>query len=570
MPENGTILDKSSIAQYLQRVNRTAEGYSTWGQMYGSVDLAGQRASASLGRNYDNAVIEAYTAANKARQNVASSNIGSGFKTQALQDIDASLNAAYDSYISNYMQGKSDIAESVAQGTSSITGALMGEATNTSNYIQAMLDYVPALFNQIEEGNVADVSNLPEWSRYLNYEYDEYGNLAKDEKGNYIRSLKPVSEIQNMLFDFDEFGRGTLNEIGTNFFDMIMNNQAMQGYTFGDYLKETDPDLWEWANAYNEYDAEYDSNKNYIRELLGMERDDYQYTTEDFVKGLSDEERAVYENTKYEEFMAKLDAALNSYEESISGMTYTGEEGIQLRKDLNNLAEEYGLDVTLVDTYMDNISKLREYKNIEQEIKNYENLISTAVAGGMAESLSTYYELKKDAENRLKAMGTKKSLQSAADKAKAKIINASGFTKMDTGNKTGSKFVNKDKSGNYIMETSTGSVTYVPNVELSKNTRIRDKTNDNFSVKIDGSTYHLEVAEGKLDTSLQSEIATYYKQAFGRELKQGDIFLYNGEIYVVTVDKKNGNAIASIRQVKQQGLSSSYKKLRDKFNLDIK
>ena len=40
-----------------------------------------------------------------------------------------------------------------------------------------------------------------------------------------------------------------------------------------------------------------------------------------FVKGLSDEERAVYENTNYEEFTTKLDNALNSCDESISGMT---------------------------------------------------------------------------------------------------------------------------------------------------------------------------------------------------------------------------------------------------------
>ena len=96
------VLTEQQAKQQLKQLNRDYLGRQTWEKMYGQIDLGTRQAENALTYDYAKAVGEAYQSSIAAEQNIMSSNIGQGFKEQAMYNNEQALQDAYNSYLQNY------------------------------------------------------------------------------------------------------------------------------------------------------------------------------------------------------------------------------------------------------------------------------------------------------------------------------------------------------------------------------------------------------------------------------------------------------------------------------------
>lgn len=247
---------KAGIRSELERLNRDYSGQRTWGQAYGAINLAEQSAMANVEQDYAASMNQAYQSALQNKAAVAGSNVGTGYKTEAIASIDEALASAYDSYLQNYLQGRADIAENMDAYRGTVTKNLEQQTDYVQRYEQAHWDYLRKMYEmhqkgELESGGYYDPFEEANWKKYLNITTDEAG--VETEAGLMNEALLLSKFMDN---------EGNLTQAGVDFYEQMEQDMAqrsdVQAYTFQDYLRgeKQYKDLPEWANT--QYAFSYD------------------------------------------------------------------------------------------------------------------------------------------------------------------------------------------------------------------------------------------------------------------------------------------------------------------------
>jgi len=303
----GSYFTASDIAGRLEEQNRTSEGYKTWRQMYGAIDLAKQQEMSNLRYGTEQNIADAYAEAYAAKQAVANTNYFDAYKETLDLGIDKALTEAYDTYIKNYESGMYTIESQAKSAREQITDALQGEAENYAALANKPYEYLQYLYdtyysdetaraNMLEKG--VDWESYP-FARFLKDEVDQAGNTTGNKVLKTWDELVAGDESTTALFDVDpETGEKTLNAAGLDYYDMMLNNPYYDSgmTTFDEWLAGNDEDLYGWYTSYNPYTvaakSEYDQNTyggSAFRDFIGLKSTDQQYSMLERFGGMSKE-----------------------------------------------------------------------------------------------------------------------------------------------------------------------------------------------------------------------------------------------------------------------------------------
>lgn len=353
MGEYGMISDKSTIKQQLKDANRDYMGRKTWENLYAGIDIAEKQQIGVLKQDYAKAMSDAYATAYKNKAAIGASNIGQGYKVEALDSIDTALQEAYDTYRRNYLQAESEIQAASAEAVENVDNALTEQAGNIKKFADLPYEYLKYLFEKYSEGNPEDNIFLTNelWKRYTYEEKDEEGNLTGE------RLLKSWEDIVAYgAYDeyTDEFGnkqkewtglyddRGNLTIKGADFYDQMMNDLAQRGgYSFGEWLANYDEDLYDWSQSYNPYDYTKDQrNIGSFRTMVGLTSTDQTYSFIERYGGMSRKEL----DSMYSKFSDKA-IELNRKVSEDNGRGSKGilEEYKGLTNDIADLTDRLGI-----------------------------------------------------------------------------------------------------------------------------------------------------------------------------------------------------------------------------------
>lgn len=353
MGEYGMISDKSTIKQQLKDANRDYIGRKTWENLYAGIDIAEKQQIGVLKQDYAKAMSDAYATAYKNKVAVGASNLGQGYKVEALDSIDTALQEAYDTYRRNYLQAESEIQAASAEAVENVDNALTEQAGNIKKFADLPYEYLKYLFEKYSEGNPEDNIFLTNelWKRYTYEEKDEEGNLTGE------RLLKSWEDIVAYgAYDeyTDEFGNvqkewtglydddGNLTIKGADFYDQMMNDLAQKGgYSFGEWLADYDADLYDWSQSYNPYDYTEDQrNIGSFRTMVGLTSKDQTYSFIERYGGMSRKELdSMY--SKFSDKAAELGQKVS--EDSGRGSKGILEEYKGLTKDIEDLTNRLGI-----------------------------------------------------------------------------------------------------------------------------------------------------------------------------------------------------------------------------------
>ena len=404
MSKYGMIYDTSSIKQQLKEANRDYIGRKTWENLYAGIDIAEKQQINVLKQDYAKAMSDAYATAYKNKAAVGASNIGQGYKAEAINDIDVALQEAYDTYRRNYLQGESEIQAASTEAVENVNKALTEQAEYTKKFADAPYEYLKYLFDKYNEGKAEDNIFLTNdlWKRYTYEEKDEEGNLTGE------RLLKPWEDIAAYgSYDeyTDEFGNlqkewtglyddaGNLTIKGADFYDQMMNDLAQKGgYSFGEWLANYDEDLYNWSQSYNPYDYTKDQrNVGSFRTMVGLTSTDETYSFIERFGGLSRKEL----DSMYSKFSDKA-AELNQKVSNDNGRGSKGilEEYKGLSKDIADLTDKLGIKDSIEQEMGMSFDELGDYlyNLTENSLSNgdiwWQTLLGAVGAGGTAGSAS--------------------------------------------------------------------------------------------------------------------------------------------------------------------------------------
>lgn len=340
MPEYGMIFNKSNIKQQLAEANRDYYGRKTWENLFSSVDLTRQQESNVLKRDYAEAISDAYSSAYKTNMNIMASNIGQGYKLEAMTDTDIALEQAYDSYRNNYLKAVSEVEASAAKATQQIDEALTEQADYTKQLADAPYKYLTYMYDRWQKGEDA---NSPfatgTWDKYLRK--DEEGNirLATWEELAAFGAQDPDSKEWTGMFD----DKGNLTVKGVDFYDQMFNEMsgANTSTTFGAWLSEENPELFSWASSYNPYDyTDAGTNLGSFKTMVGMTSTDQKYAFIERFGGLTEKEL----NAQFDGFTKQAEELSNRIASSDGTNTKDITNGyINLLNDVKVLTDKLGI-----------------------------------------------------------------------------------------------------------------------------------------------------------------------------------------------------------------------------------
>lgn len=301
----GSYFTASDIASQLEEQNRTSEGYKTWRQMYGAIDLAKQQEASNLRYDTEQNIVDAYAEAYAAKQAVAGTNYFDAYKETLDLGIDKALSEAYDTYMKNYESGMYNIESQAKSASEQITKALQGEAENYAALANKPYEYLQYLYDTYYSDETARANMLEkgvDWesyqlARFLKDEVDEDGNVTGNKVLKTWDELVAGDESAAALFDVNhETGERTLSAAGLDYYDMMLNNPYYDSgmTTFDEWLASNDEDLYGWYTSYNPYTvaakSERDQNTyggSAFRDFIGLKSTDQQYSMLERFGGMS-------------------------------------------------------------------------------------------------------------------------------------------------------------------------------------------------------------------------------------------------------------------------------------------
>lgn len=334
----GTIYTASQAKKELLESNRNYNNRLTWQNAITGVNAQAMEAQSKLNQQYINASTDAYVQYLQNKNALEGSNVVGVGREQLLQQTELALQDAYNSYAQSLQSGHADISAGQQEQLTNIENALKQQAQYTADYTNAHIAYLKELWRRYENGEntLFDDPNWAKYKRYIVPMTDENGNPLTDENGNVIYdetqpSLLTDDELAAILYD--EQG---LTFSGVDFFDQLENEIAGydKGYSWSDYLKETNPELYEWANSYNPYNYTSEgSNAGTMRTMYGMLSDDYTYNFSERFGGVT-----------YDMIQDSYDDLLKSTDNLFSGnLDSTNAEIDKMAEDIMSLADTYGL-----------------------------------------------------------------------------------------------------------------------------------------------------------------------------------------------------------------------------------
>lgn len=311
----GSILTGAQAAQQIAKFDRDKQNRLTWQNLLQSNDLAAGKAVQDLESSYASASMDAYTSylANKAA--IENSNVVGSGKQGLLNSNNEALQQAYDSYRQSLSSNLTQVEEARAQTQKSIEDALAEQGQNIADYTNLHYDYLAKLYDDwVDAGSVDSgiFSDKRFSSKYLykasgdDLKVDQYGvpldenlqpmldangDAVLDENGNpiYYR-LKTREELATELYNPD----GSLTVAGVDFFDQLENQAAAElgsEYSWGNFLQETNPDLYDWATSYNPYNYTLaGTNAGSFNTMVGRVSTDNLYSFAERMGGLSEEQ----------------------------------------------------------------------------------------------------------------------------------------------------------------------------------------------------------------------------------------------------------------------------------------
>lgn len=405
----GMVYTADTAKKQLLESNRDYNNRLTWQNLYNENTLAASRAENQLVKQYTDASAAAYVSYMQNQNAIRNSNIVGAGRQSLLNENQQALMDAYSSYRSNLQEGTSAIQSAAAEQEANITSALEKQAQYTADYTNAHYDYLVELYNRYQNGENSIFDENGQWYKYTTIDptVDEEGNYVFDEEGNIVydeanRRLKNWDELVNPAYEevtnpdgtitkeytslFDE--NGNLTIAGVDFFDQLENQIANEGtgYSWGNYLSETNPELYDWSTSYNPYNYTMEgTNAGTLRTMYGMMSTDYTYEFAERMGGLTTNQ--INEKySKFTELSEQLEGALNSLG-TVGGKLSDNQIHKTIQSSVSevySLMDEMGikdeLDTELKETYGITLNELET--NIQEYVLNSYN--SGDIAAGSA------------------------------------------------------------------------------------------------------------------------------------------------------------------------------------------
>ena len=399
---NGFIQTPEQAKQTILSDYRNAAGSRSFGSLYAANELAGARATQQVEQQYGEQIGAAYKTAMAQRANILESNLGTGYKTELSEDVQKSLNQAYDAYMSKMSQSKQQIAETVSEANTEVDDVLQKYAENTAAYRNAHGEYaqswVDYMRNNLSEEEYAKFITGPDWRNYVTLDFGDDESAAsqyqllqkfvdagimtdqqlRETYAKYYR-LKTTEELSTPTFveevdpetgeTFRKYtsivdDEGNITAAGKNYFDFLENYAATRegkGPSWEQYLSENNPELLDWAKTYNPYNYTDDpTNAGTFRTVYGTASTDYKYTFLEEYGGLSKKE--------IDTTFGEMTSIMNKSVDDINTSDVKG-----LISSYRQLAEQMGYDSNRVD--WERIEQqadvyLQQIKEYDEEIKS--------------------------------------------------------------------------------------------------------------------------------------------------------------------------------------------------------
>lgn len=309
----GYIQTASNVAKQLKELNRDYKARKTWENLYGTIDIQRQDALSDLAYDYEGQVAKAYSAAYNEKSQIANSALGTGFKEQAENNIDVALQEAFASYKRNYLNSAENINASALEMTTMLDETLNQEAQNYVDYEASAYSYLQYLYNQAIPPLDADYEANDELAAMFNDDpnWSKFVVTEKDAEGVETKRLMTEQELRARNYDLDEKGQGTLNKIGVDFYDQMLNGLSQQGseYGFHAWLSKENPELYEWSMSGDSYNfTEAGTKMGTFKKMMGLKSTDDEYKFIERFGGVSQDEV----KEKVESFVSDLEEIENT------------------------------------------------------------------------------------------------------------------------------------------------------------------------------------------------------------------------------------------------------------------
>ena len=418
------------------------------------------------------------------------------------------------------------------------------------------------MWDRYHDGELSgDIFNDISFANFMRDSVNPDGTPVLDAEGNPVRVMIDTSELNSILYDAD----GSLTNAGVAFFDNMEHNALLADYTFGDYLSETDEDLYNWATSENPYDYSPNAlgkatNDATFRSLVGQEPANEQFTRIENFFGLTTGSL----EKRYGEFAAKTDVyleAMQSGEEKDIKSSIAG-----LSAEVKSLLNDFGLTETLqnelesqygtsdVDEYLKSLfENSEETKNVFDN-PNIDSVLTGGIAGGIAGRLMI-----EDLPFAIAGiLGVK--ITNEDEKVQSFIASIADMANNLYKQKASAFYDKESVTGGHIQEwdpfTSKHDYYYTylmkdgKEAKFLSNAEYKDRfditgwdKDNNFVVKYDGVSYKLEASSNEtLDPNVVSQLANKVHTSMGRPIQEGDIFQYDGRLWVY-----NGKEVLKIK-----------------------
>lgn len=358
MAGQGMIYTSDQAKKQLLESNRDYQNKLTWQNLFSQNDATAAKAQQQLVNEYNTASADAYVSYLQNQNAIKNSQVAGAGKQQLYDENTSALNEAYATYKQQLSEGQTSIEDARLEQQQQINDLLEYQAEMTSKYTNAHLDYLNTLWEKYQAGENQLFDQGTQWSKYVKYDplLDEQGQQQFDEEGNVMLDvdnprLMNTQEIANMLYDADN----NLTVKGVDFFDQLENQLANQGgYSWGDYLAETDEELFDWATGYNPYNYTGDgTNAGTLRTMYGMASTDQTYTFAERYAGLTEKE---------------LDTMLNDFTSSLGDITM--DNASEITDKIMNMANKFGIDEDLAAAGLDTDSITQLVEDIKAQYED--------------------------------------------------------------------------------------------------------------------------------------------------------------------------------------------------------